>query len=110
MTGTIQGGVALTLTDINEPLALTYTDAQTIHIACYTHAVYISYSAGGLQSLYSRFKLQKVNDASAEGPEGLTLTFNTPSSGTLYFASANAGANAEVALWAVSCGSKGGLY
>jgi len=110
MTGTIQGGIADILTSPQDPLALTYTDAQTIHIACYNHAVYISYSAGGLQSLYSRFKLQKVNDSSAEGPEGLTLTFNTPSSGTLYFASANAGSAAEVSLWSLDCGSKGGLY
>ena len=110
MASSIQGGTAQILTFAGEPLSLAYSDVQSLTIACYTHFVYISYSAGGLQSSTSRFKLQKVNDSAAEGPDGITLTFNVPSSGVLYFASANAGTAAEVAMWAIECGSKGGLY
>tara|TARA_S200002703_G_scaffold117136_1_gene102729 strand:- start:814 stop:1143 length:330 start_codon:yes stop_codon:yes gene_type:complete len=104
MSGTIQGGTAEILTHTGPALQLRYTNSQTLSIACRTHAVYISYSEAGLQSDASRFKLQKINDASAEGPDGMTLTFNTPSSGTLFFASANAGASATVYMWSIECG------
>tara|TARA_R100000951_G_C2653280_1_gene185217 strand:- start:4970 stop:5293 length:324 start_codon:yes stop_codon:yes gene_type:complete len=106
MTGTIQGGTAQITTFDGPALALTYSDCQSLIISAYERPVYISYSEGGLQSELTRFKLQKVNDASAEGEYGLVLTFNTPSSGTLYFASANATNDALVTMWAISCGKK----
>ena len=104
MSGTIQGGTAQTLSFTGPALQLRYTNAQSLSIAAVTHAVYISYTEAGLQQDSTRFKLQKLNDASAEGPDGMTITFNTPSSGTLYFASANAGASATVHMWAIDCG------
>ena len=110
MTGTIQGGTAQILTYTGPALALSYSNSQSLTIACRSHAVYISYSEGGLQSDSSRFKLQKINDSSAEGPDGMTLTFNTPSSGTLYFASASNTNTAQVYLWSVDCGKKVGAY
>ena len=100
----IQGGTAQTLTFNGQALALSFSDCQSLTIASYSHPVYISYSEGGLQSDTTRFKLQKVNDSSAEGDYALVLTFNTPQDGTLYFASANAVASATVSMWAVSCG------
>ncbi len=110
MATSIQGGTAQILTYAGQALALTYSDCQSLIIASYEKPVFIAYSEGNLQSEFTRFKLQKVNDASAEGDYALVLTFNTPSTGTLYFASANAGTDALVTMWAIGCGSKGGLY
>jgi len=109
MSGTIQGGTAQTLTFNGPALALAYSNSQSLTIVCREHSVYIAYSEGGLQSDSSRFKLQKINNSAAEGPDGMTLTFNTPSSGVLYFASANASDTATVHMWSVECG-KSNLY
>ena len=104
MTGTIQGGTAQILTFNGPALALSYSNAQSLTIGCLSHAVYISYSEGGLQSDTTRFKLQKMNDAAAISPlNGMTLTFNTPSSGTLYFASTHNANTAQVYMWSVEC-------
>lgn len=104
MSNSIQGGTAQTLSFVGPALALSYTDCQSLVIASYEHPVYISTSEGGLSNETQRFKLQKVNDSSAEGDYALVLTFNTPQTGLLYFASANAAATALVSMWAVSCG------
>ena len=106
MTGTIQTGDAQVLSFTGKALSFTYSDAQVLILVCRTHSVYASYSEAGLQSETTRFKIQKLNDAASEGPDGLTIPFSTPSSGTLYFASANAGSSAILSMWSINCGSK----
>ena len=106
MTGTIQTGTAELLTFTGRALSFTYTDAQVLILVCRTHSVYASYSEAGLQNESTRFKIQKLNDAASEGPDGLTIPFSTPSSGTLYFASASGASSAILSMWTINCGSK----
>ena len=101
----IQGGTAQVV-GTGPVLALSFSDCQSLNLAARTHAIYISYSEGGLEQDSTRYKLQKLNDSTAEGPDGMTITFNTPTSGILYFASAGAG-SATVHMWAISCGKMG---
>jgi len=78
--------------------ALRFENAVTLVLSSETQDSLVSYSEAGLQFETQRFKL-KVGSGTSNN--SLILNFSTPQSGTLYFASANAGTASRVTMWQI---------
>ena len=94
----IQSGLAPVLTDSARAYTVKYDLTTTLLISCETHDAYMAFSEGNLQSPYARFTVRKAQDAAGEGPTQLVLPFSQPTSGTLFFRSANAGDTCRVTV------------
>lgn len=97
----IQSGEAqiLTYTD-GEMLSFRFENCITLILQSLVYDTWVSYSEGGLQSASQRFKVAVQSDGSTKHTP-LTLNFSQPRSGTLFFASANAGATSTLCMWQI---------
>lgn len=97
--GSIQSGDAQILTYTNgEMLSFRFDNCITLVLQSLTLDTWVSYSEGGLQSASQRFKVS-ADGTNTNTP--LTLNFSQPRSGTLFFASANAGATSTITMWQI---------
>lgn len=106
--GNIQKVEAPILTS-NEFPSISFEDVQTLAIQSLDYDCYVAYSEAGLQRESSRFIVKTGNTGANPSDADIILTFPLkPYSGTLWFASKNAGNPTGVVIWTVSCGK--GMY